>query len=293
LHRRSHRGLSGYRQDALNDGKFIHVDGSGTIVGSGAEEDPYLLFPRYFNRLTIDDVEAQGDTIENCFAIGIHCESVLGAFISKASFVGGFLTSNTQLNYGTAFKFDGDGLPVSPHLTDTSIYRAFKALDVLHHEGIIVQGFEWVAVNQGVYWRVTGTGLKPHLAMNNGHISSFERGINAEYLSQSTIKNIDFYKRIDSTNAAHTQIQLNHCFGVTIGGNTFQGGSDNVSNGVIVQDSDHTILETNMFQSGKTTWNFDANCAGTVRLPQKVITANWTTPGGIDSGTGTQVVNWS
>lgn len=245
------------------DGDAIHVDGSATV-------DPNFsntIQPRNGSRGEIFNVAMKGATEsgpqngKDCWNVGVHSTSLIGLNITDTEFRGAYVTLQSHL--GTAYKLDGDGLPVSIHIRGSTVYSAAICADILHHEGIYISDFEWVAVDTGLKWRTLGGAQKPQLLVYDGHMNTYLIGIDAIGIAQTCIHDVLFYRRPDAVADPHLHILLQDGLMNNVHDCTFSSSASLVSTDITFRNQSRSNIGRNVHQDGRTMINLDGNCFDT------------------------------
>lgn len=207
-------GVSLVRQNVRAASTALHVDGKA-LISAG------MIQPRVPSRLTVSEVEIRGASQRGeSWKVGIHADSVIGARLSTVDIYGSFAQNPFRLDETIGIIFGGEGAPVEMTCVGLRIYTVATAVDVRDAEGVYLLAPTLVQIGTGVNWRAS-RGMKPHLVVRGGHISSIAAGIDGQGLAQADIDGVLFYQRPEATEGVHIRL-ADGAFN-KIGTNTFVG----------------------------------------------------------------------
>jgi hypothetical protein len=224
-------------------------------------------------QLTLINCEAKNNSKnEHSFAIGFHLDDLRGAYIADVAYRGSFLDAAPTVMYGIGINITGAENPYTVQMQGITVNRANIAINVVESEGTNLSQFDFVGCNTGLKFRTNtpGTARQPQLTVANGHMNSYDYGFDIQDSAQSSICNVNSYKRVDST-SVFVHVKLDRCLYMTVYGFLFEDGNPTVgsSTGIYLQNCQHTAIGINNYQTATTGIYIDANCAKTTIQEQR------------------------
>lgn len=256
-------GVSLHQTGGSALGTAIRVDFSGQISGG-------VIQNRTSPRLKIEDVGIQGNTsvAVDGWAKGVWCTNVLHATLDGVHFSGKHGATQSIVQSGDAFAFDGSGSPVEILVTNCWAFFAQRAAVATDCEGFFVDHCNFVAVDRGVVFNPAGS--EPQLSVTNSHVNANLKVIEAFNLNQGNISGNLFYARNTAT-ANVAGVSLTNCNFTTISDNVFVNTSSfNYDAVVVLSGGSGNFLHGNVFQSATTAIWLQAASAG-VRVGENVF----------------------
>lgn len=230
----------------------LHVDGSAQVSGS-----PLRIQTRELPRCTISNVAIAGATgsTTDGWTTGVDLEDVLNVIVTGCRFRGKYTspyTVETDIASQTAYRVRGTGRPVETLIEKCWAYWAVHAVYASDCEGLFVDNCNFVVVFNGV--RHQCDPRMPQCNVTNSHINALKRCVWLQSVTEFNISGNLFYRQaagetgtgvfVEATAASGTPAPR---YGRVINNGFAKSGSPNF-NGVVIDGSEHILVDGNVFQ---------------------------------------------